>query len=255
MCQDLVNVIILAFFFPLYSWARSKCFFNHPNAFCVIYLLGSPLKRPNYQRASAIEPAMYPNEKQLLFRYLTGINNYFEFGSGGSTAQAAIRAKYVVSVENDAAWHAHLRNLIGPCTNIVWYTVDHQVPFGSWGRPGRNSSRAAWSNYTHAYNAKYHADVILIDGRFRVSCAMCVFSEITEKTFVVMHDFPDRRHYWVVLNWYDLIELADRLAVFTRKSGVAPPTQEMINWYDQQPYDGIMPGLTVPDLPKPRKPG
>jgi hypothetical protein len=191
-------------------------------------------------------------EQALFLRYVTGIRNYFEFGSGGSTARAAVRAHYVVSVENDASWHAHLRQLIGPCANILWYTIDHQVPRGAWGRPGPGSPPSDWPNYTHAYKASFNAQVILIDGRFRVSCALCVFSEITKKTFVIFHDFTDRSKYWVVLPWYNLEEVADRSVVLTKKEGVAPPPQEMIAWYDKQPMDNLMPGLPIPALPKPR---
>jgi hypothetical protein len=203
----------------------------------------------NMTLAENIRPVMSPAERQLLYRYLTGVNTYFEFGSGGSTAQAAIRARKVISVESDAAWHAALRARIGPAPHITWYTVDLKVPFNGWGYPGPTSPRSDWPNYTHAYEADVQADVILIDGRFRVSCALCVFSKISRRTYVIMHDFRPRRYYWVILKWYDLIEIAHTLAVFQKKEDVSPPPENLIQWYDQQPGDSLMPGLAVPRWP------
>jgi hypothetical protein len=78
-------------------------------------------------------------DRNLFYRYLNGVNTYFEFGSGGSTAQALLRVSRIISVESDARWHAHLRNLIGPVGNITWYTVDLKVPWNGWGVPGRDS--------------------------------------------------------------------------------------------------------------------
>jgi hypothetical protein len=202
-------------------------------------------------RAAAIHAVMSGREKALFHRYITKCDTYFEFGSGGSTAKAAIHARKVYSVESDAAWHAALREKIGPASHIIWLTVDLKVPFNGWGAPGRDSPPSDWPNYTHAYKSDYGADMLLIDGRFRISCALCVFSQITRKNYVLIHDFRPRRPYWVVLHWYDLYEVADSLVVLVKKEGVDPPPVEMIAWYDKQPHDRSRPDESIPPWPIP----
>jgi hypothetical protein len=136
------------------------------------------------RRLAALTPVMSRRDGNMFYRYLAGVNVYFEFGSGGSTAQAALRVPRVISVESDAQWHKHLRDKIGHVGDITWYTVDLRVPLKGWGAPGSDSPPSDWPNYTHAYVSTFGADLILIDGRFRVSCALCVFSHITNRTFV-----------------------------------------------------------------------
>jgi hypothetical protein len=198
----------------------------------------------------AIRPVMSPRDQNLFYQYLTGITTYFEFGSGGSTAQAALRVSKIISVESDARWHARLRKLMRFPGDIVWYTVDLKVPWNGWGTPGRDSPPSDWSNYTHAYVSSFNADLILIDGRFRVSCALCLFSEITNRCVLMIHDFCVRRRYWVVLQWYHLIERGDSLVVLRKREGIGPPSQDLIAWYDRQPHDHPMPGIVIPPLPK-----
>jgi hypothetical protein len=221
----------------------------------------SPLSRVQYflkgqfdpVRASKVSAILSRNEKALLIRYWANSTTYFEFGSGGSTAQAAIYVRTVYSVESDAAWHAALREKIGPADHIVWMTIDLKVPWGALGAPGPRSPPSDWPNYTHAYRAEYGADMILIDGRFRVACALAVFSEVTRKTFVLMHDFRPRPQYWVILYWYDLYEIADSLAVLVKKEGVAPPPAYLFSWYDTKPHDQKIPNITIPAWPTPLK--
>jgi hypothetical protein len=210
----------------------------------------------NHQRLrlAAIEPVMTVRDQHLFYQYLNGVNTYFEFGSGGSTVQAALRVSKVISVESDARWHGHLRNLIGSAARITWYTVDLKVPNEGWGRPGRDSPPSDWPNYTHAYVSRFNADLILIDGRFRVSCALCVFSEIANRTLVMIHDFCIRRKYWVVLHWYNLIKKGDTLAVLRKKAEANPPSSDLIRWYDKEPQDHPVPGLLIPSLPAVSKP-
>jgi hypothetical protein len=51
---------------------------------------------------AALTPVMTLRDRNMFYRYLAGANVYFEFGSGGSTAQAALRVSRVISVESDA---------------------------------------------------------------------------------------------------------------------------------------------------------
>ena len=49
---------------------------------------------------------------------------------------------------------------------------------GNYGRPGPGTTVEDWKKYIQAYKKEYNADIILIDGRFRVACALDIFSKI-----------------------------------------------------------------------------
>jgi hypothetical protein len=69
----------------------------------------------------------------------------------------------------------------------------------------------------------------------------------------MIHDFLVRSSYWVVLQWYDLLEKGDTLVVLRKKDGVPPPSEGVIAWYAIQPHDRPNPNLTIPRLPRPLK--
>ena len=71
--------------------------------------------------------------------------------------------------------------------------------------------------------------MILIDGRFRVACALNVLKHINRDTYVYIHDFTDRPKYHVLLNYYEIVDKADRL-VKLRKIKEAP--QSLIDKYE-----------------------
>jgi hypothetical protein len=122
---------------------------------------------------------------------------------------------------------------MGPAGDITWSTVDLKVPWNGWGTPGPGSPPSDWQNYTHAYVSSFDAGWILIDCRFRVSCSLCVFFEITDQAIVMIHDFRVRRQYWVVLQWYNLIDQGNTLVVLRKNK-------------ESRGHDHLMPGLTIP---------
>jgi hypothetical protein len=64
-------------------------------------------------------------------------------------------------------------------------------------------------------------DVILVDGRFRVACALKSLEYVSDGSVVLIHDFFDRSPiYDAVLKYYDIIDRADTLVVLSRKKVV-----------------------------------
>ena len=57
-------------------------------------------------------PWFEENDKKIFFKYLNKANNYFEFGSGGSTYQALLlnNIKNIYSVENNTEYFNQLKN-------------------------------------------------------------------------------------------------------------------------------------------------
>ena len=62
------------------------------------------------------------------------------------------------------------------------------------------------------------ADVVLVDGRFRVAVALKALWHIDAASVVLIHDWPPRRAaYSRVLAYYDVVDAVDDLVVLARK--------------------------------------
>ncbi|OHT14810.1 hypothetical protein TRFO_14735 [Tritrichomonas foetus] len=181
-----------------------------------------------------LEPAMEGvKDKPLFYRYLDKARRFFEFGSGGSTYQAAKRGIFIYSVESDVKWHQKIQNDFGGnYKNIVFLTVDLHSD-GNWGTPGPDTTINDWVKYSRAYKREYHCDTFLIDGRFRVACALNIFTEIDDDTIVIIHDFFNRPKYHVILDFYDIVEKGTVTVVLRKKQGIQPPSRELLDKYEK----------------------
>jgi hypothetical protein len=197
-------------------------------------------------------PLMSAGEIAFLERHLNHSQRYFEFGSGGSTAKAFLLAGHVTSVESDVGWHQFLQTVIGLGARIRWITVDLKVAPNTFGAPGSGSSLRDWVNYTRAYRREFNADLVLIDGRFRVACGLNLLPLISDETIVMYHDFTVRPRYFYVLKYYDLIEIADTSVTLRRKKNVMPPPAIALDYYEKQPFDRASPMIPFSKrLPEP----
>jgi hypothetical protein len=62
-------------------------------------------------------------------------------------------------------------------------------------------------------------ELVLIDGRFRVRCALEVIRRGIDAT-VFVHDFWTRPHYHVVLEFFDQVETAENAVVLRPRRGI-----------------------------------
>ena len=78
-------------------------------------------------------------------------------------------------------------------------------------------------SYVNAVEDLDHAffDVALVDGRFRVACALKLLNYLHSNSILFMHDFWVRQQYHVVLEYYDVIGYA-RSVVALRKKSILP---------------------------------
>ena len=62
---------------------------------------------------------------------------------------------------------------------------------------------------------------MLVDGRFRVACALQLLLRSRKKTpRILVHDFTPREYYHVLLKFFDVIEQADTAVILERKEPV-----------------------------------
>jgi len=187
-----------------------------------------------------MDPHLGSNDKLMFYKYLDKASVYFEYGSGGSTYQAATRTniKKIYSVESDNAWHNHIKSMY-TSNNIDFIYNEMCTAPNDWGQPGPGSTptqRKAYSNHMRSLLPfqREALDLVFIDGRFRVACCLKCFDIISLDCFIAFDDFLDRAHYHVVLAYYDIVEqtLDNRMVILQKKKGIFSVPSELIELYE-----------------------
>ena len=111
---------------------------------------------------------------------------YFEFSSCGSTNIASYYKLKIYSVENDVLWHNKLKN---SKINSSYRTVDLKAIKARYS--GNRTTIKDWKIYFQAYDSKYNADIILIDGIFWIICWLVIFPKIRNDTLVLIYDYKN----------------------------------------------------------------
>lgn len=176
-------------------------------------------------------PHLSPNDTKMYYKYLNKCTNYFEFGSGGSTYQASIRnnIKKIYSVESDIEWQKILKQKVK--NNKIQYIFNEMdTKPKNWGNPGKNATNQQKINYSEQIknipkSEQEQLDLVFIDGRFRVACCLKSFQVIKDNCLVIFDDFLDRKHYHVVLKYFDIIEKTtdNRMVVLKKKNNITIP--------------------------------
>ncbi len=64
-------------------------------------------------------------------------------------------------------------------------------------------------------------DLVLVDGRFRVACALQAIVNTMPGVEIMIHDFFARQHYYDVLHFADIVDCADNLVVLRAKQPIS----------------------------------
>ena len=168
---------------------------------------------------------------EAFVRDLNESKTYLEFGSGSSTLAASVSAtSRVVSVESDLRFMNAVRTQVEGVQNVQskfdFLHVDIGLT-GPWGVPVFKSQfwrmRRLWPNYSEApwneVGPEFRADFVLVDGRFRVACALAVCIHQADYEWkMLVDDFIDRPEYFPIKEFADLVEMRGRMAVFAPSS-------------------------------------
>jgi hypothetical protein len=176
----------------------------------------------------------FDNQSMAIFKFLiSNAQTYLEYGSGGSTQLAARYAKTVVSVDHDRAFLEAVGQQINKtacCTQFKPIAVNIGIS-GRWGYPvftqPTDGRLQRWKNYPAApwrflQQEMLEPDVILIDGRFRVACALESFLRLGPKSTcnILVDDYVGRPHYKSVEEFGDLVAMHGRMAQFRKAAGL-----------------------------------
>lgn len=159
-------------------------------------------------------------ELKAFTSFLTKDTTFFEFGSGCSSVMAKYYAKKSYAVEGDRKWYE-----IGLKNNLKENILFKDIKPGKrlkgqlWSTPGPDSNPEDWREYFQAYKPEYNADVIFIDGRFRVACAFDIFNKIKDDTIVLIHEYF-RPEYLIIGQYYDYVYHWGALFMFKKKPNI-----------------------------------
>ena len=161
-----------------------------------------------------------PQEAATLAAAYQAASVILEYGSGGSTLlAAALPGRRVFAVESSAIWMAKME---------IWFhdhppkaqVMLHHANIGKtrdWGFPADNRLVARWSAYPVSVwdRADFsHPEVVLIDGRFRLACALTVLFRITKPVTVLIDDYAERPGYTKIEQLVGPPQMAGRMALF-----------------------------------------
>lgn len=170
---------------------------------------------------------MTEDEIVLISSFMRASTIYAEFGAGGSTVLAASLVREdVVTTDSDPDYLERVRLTCSKNqTRLTPFLIHADIgPTQIWGHPLGNQDMPKWQNYYDRIwqNAKAaDADLFLVDGRFRVACAMTILLNARLNPYIAIHDFENREEYHVVLMFLQRIAVCDSLAMLTRRQSVA----------------------------------
>jgi hypothetical protein len=152
---------------------------------------------------------MGANEIELFDSMLSKGSVYYEFGLGGSTLFAAKHANlhHITAVDSSAEWIMKVRSqaLIASDIQSGRMRIGHVDigPVGAYGYPiTRNPAKER--EYSRAIIGTTPVpDVVLVDGRYRVACALRTTLEAVEngwpRLILMIHDY-ERHEYTFTMN-------------------------------------------------------
>ncbi len=172
-------------------------------------------------------PHFDPESTDFFQAQLAASQFYLEYGAGGSTILAARQGKNFISVDSDPYFLKAVNKKIGNLTNTQKLLYANIGLTGPWGEPVFQNLTPArvtqWSSYPSApwsflQNNNLQPDLILVDGRFRVACALTCLEHLNHSRWTLLvDDYVGRPEYQIITEFAALEKTIGRMAVFKPK--------------------------------------
>jgi hypothetical protein len=171
------------------------------------------------------------SEKEILLfdKTITNSKVYLEFGTGGGTLRTLLNSSAkIYSVDSDLNCIRSMQRywLIKYHKNrrLHFFHVDIE-PTRELGCPIDEDSRKIFPDYSSSVFSsieKKEIDTVLIDGRFRIACALRTILEChaNKNLVILIHDFWNRPAYFILLKYIREIAVADTLGVFKLRDNI-----------------------------------
>ena len=160
------------------------------------------------------EKTLFDGDDFIFKSYLKNCNIYFEYGVGESTTWVLDNtSSRIISVDTDKKWIDKVDiSKNKKRIDINWINLGE---IENWGRPKAYKYRKHFIDYiSNVWTFNLKADVILIDGRFRVACFLYSLINAKEGSIIIFDDYMNRPHYHVVEEILEVYENCGRQVVF-----------------------------------------
>lgn len=160
-------------------------------------------------------PYMPPEEVAFFTKTLEHCRGYVEFGSGGSTVYASRLGVPTISVENDAFYARSVKSQL--TGHSVIQVVTSLGPSMAWGMPAFPRVKLARRYVMAPWTSENFPDFVLVDGRYRVACALTTAHEAFRRgvrVTLMFDDYVERPSYHPVEELLGQPPLIGRAAVF-----------------------------------------
>ncbi len=160
------------------------------------------------------EIILFDGDDYLFKQYLKNCNIYFEYGVGASTRWVLENTKSkIISVDTDKKWINTIDvSNTGSRIKLNWINLGD---LENWGRPKSYKYRHQFIDYiSNVWNFNEKADVILIDGRFRVACFLYSLINAKRNSIIIFDDYNNRPYYHIVEEIVPIYKIYGRQAIF-----------------------------------------
>jgi hypothetical protein len=157
-------------------------------------------------------------EADFLKSFLNNGQTVLEWGSGWSTLEFSKYVKEYYSIEHDIVWYERVSALAEEKTKV--YFVPPQTPDFKWAPyvPAKEPVFRSYIKYSEtlaSLGKKF--DIVFIDGRARLFCAIEALNYLNETAVVFIHDF-NRPRYWDVIKKYRIIDIVGNMVALEKSS-------------------------------------
>lgn len=175
-----------------------------------------------------MRPLMSDAELTLFNCALQGKRHILEFGIGGSTYRlAASAAESVFSVESDVEWIRKLAEDEALQPHLASGKLRiHHADIGSTRFGGHPAQKPETDRYANYWLSPWRlvqpdkVDLLFVDGRFRVACALSALLNGSPNLTVGIHDFWNRPEYGMLLKYFNCACRAEKLGIFFPNSDI-----------------------------------
>jgi hypothetical protein len=144
-------------------------------------------------------------ESDFLKSYLNKNSVVLEWGSGWSTVEYSALVKEYYSIEHDFGWYEDVKERIGKNARIYF------VPPNTTGI--KFKSYINFAGVLGSLGKKF--DIVFIDGRSRLECAIEALKYLNAKSVVFIHDFC-RPYYWDVIKHYRIAGIVGNMVALEK---------------------------------------
>eukprot|EP00192_Tetraselmis_astigmatica_P019405 CAMPEP_0117656444 /NCGR_PEP_ID=MMETSP0804-20121206/4808_1 /TAXON_ID=1074897 /ORGANISM="Tetraselmis astigmatica, Strain CCMP880" /LENGTH=218 /DNA_ID=CAMNT_0005462847 /DNA_START=295 /DNA_END=951 /DNA_ORIENTATION=- len=178
-----------------------------------------------------------PQQKEMFLRFVRNGKRYFEFGGGYST-KIVLQETDMLSVNTIEDSQYVMDAIREPDYRARQNSIHIDLgEFDSWGVPVKPYSKMlSWPTYSAAIAGYRDANVVFVNGRFRVAsiCAALLYTD-PDHTVILVHDWV-RNYYHLVYKFVYALETSEDGLLVALKAKEDIDENEVLRMYEDYKY-------------------